>query len=458
MKSGKFVCLCVCAALCLIVALAWAALAPAQTFQRGEIRGIVYDSTHALVPKAKVTIFNPSTGYKREMTTDESGLYDFAQLLPGIYQITAVAEGFAPITLTDIRIDIGASLNLDVTLPVKGQTTSVTVTATTGPVDTTTAGINQVINERNIENLPLAGRDYRDLAQLSSSAQVVPGLRGGIRLGGQQSDYTELTIDGQDSFNNFFGEFFGSLETKNFTVPLDSVQEFQVVTNGFAPEFGRATGGLINVVTKSGTNEWHGSAHYNALAGSMSKDIVIPGEPAVPNNIDLRQQFGGTVGFPIHKNTQFLFLGTDIQRSHGPLVSQFCTPGSDQAACIAALGTTSGPSFANCMPGACGPGQVPLPASVSSAVAMLPAGCGHPSAGHLVLKDCYGVSNLGQLLGSHPQFNNFYTLLGHWDWQMTPANHFSIRGYGTRNHTNGFNGAAGQFIIPNGFGNTENFI
>ena len=105
--------------------------------------------------------------------------------------------------------------------------------------------MSQLINEEAIENLPLSGRDFRDLAQLSPSAQVVPGLRGGMRLGGQQSDYTGLAIDGADSRDNFFGEFFGSLETKNFTIPLEAVQEFQVVTNGFAPEFGRSTGGLL---------------------------------------------------------------------------------------------------------------------------------------------------------------------------------------------------------------------
>jgi hypothetical protein len=432
--------------------------ASAQTLQRGEIRGNVYDQSHSMVPKATVTIFDPSTGYKRQQVT-ETGAYSFPQLLPGIYQIKAEAEGFASTTITDIHVDIGASLELDVTLPVKGQAQSVIVSAeATGQVDTSTAGINQVIDQKNIEDLPLAGRDYRDLAQLSSSAEVVPGLRGGIRLGGQQSDYSGLTIDGQDSFNNFFGEFFGSLETKNFTVPLDSVQEFQVVTNGFAPEFGRATGGLINVITKSGTNEVHGTAHYNARAGATTKDIEIPGEPGIPSNIDLRHQFGGTIGFPIHKNTQFLYLATDIQRSHGPFLTQFCNPGANQASCIQTLDATTGPVFGNCQPGACPAGSVPIPGNVSSAVAMLPAGCGTPAAGDSVLKDCYGAATLGAFNGSSTQFNNFYTVLGHWDWQMTPANHFSIRGYGTRNHTNGFNGAAGQNIVQNSFLNTENFI
>jgi hypothetical protein len=431
--------------------------ASAQSLQRGAVRGLVYDTTHSVVPNAKVTIFNSSTGYQREVDTDASGVYAFDQLLPGVYQIKAEATGFAAVTVTDVNVTIGSSLSLDITLPVKGQTQTVTVSAAVGAVDTSTAGINQVINQTNIENLPLAGRDYRDLAQLSSSAEVVPGLRGGIRLGGQQSDYSSLVIDGQDSFNNFFGEFFGSLETKNFTVPLDAVQEFQVVTNGFAPEFGRATGGLINVITKSGTNQVHGSAHYNARWGGVTKDIELPGE-SVPSNIALLQQFGGTIGFPIHKDRQFLFLATDIQRRNGPLFTQFCSPGPDQADCVTALNNTTGPSFGACAPGTCPAGEVPLPANVTAGAAMLPGACGTPAAGDSVLKDCYGVSNLGQLLGSNTQINNFYTVLGHYDYQFSPANHFSVRGYFTRNYTNGFNGAAGQNIVQNSFLNTENFV
>src|SRR5215471_10460465 len=275
----------------------------AQTFQRGEVHGFVYDTTHAVVPGAKVTLSNSSTGFKREIDAESDGSYTFPQILPGVYQLSATASGFAATTITDVNISIGASLELDITLPVKGQTTSVTVSASdTGPIDTSAAGVNQVINERNLEDLPLNGRDYRDLAELSPAAELDRGLRGAVRLGGQVSDYSGLVIDGQDNFDNFFGEYFGSLETRNFTVPIDSVQEFQVVTNGYAPEFGRATGGLINVVTKSGTNELHGTAHYYARAGSLTADDALH----TPPNIDLQHQFGGTAGFPIHKNTQFM--------------------------------------------------------------------------------------------------------------------------------------------------------
>ena len=153
--------------------------ATAQSLERGEIRGVVYDSSHGLVVGATVTISNPSTGYKRELTTDTTGSYDFAQLLPGVYKIQAEAPGFAATEITDVHIDIGASLSLDITLPVKGQTQTVVVSAeSTGPVDTSTAGINQVINQKDLETLPLSGRDYRDLAQLSSSARWYRPARG----------------------------------------------------------------------------------------------------------------------------------------------------------------------------------------------------------------------------------------------------------------------------------------
>jgi hypothetical protein len=426
----------------------------AQSVERGEIRGFVYDTSHSIVPGAKVTVSNPSTGYKREFTTDASGSYDFAQLLPGTYKLQAEAEGFASTIVTDVVVEIGASLGLDITLPVKGQTQTVTVSALeAGPVDTSTAGINQVINQKDLETLPLSGRDYRDLAQLSSSAQVVPGLRGGIRLGGQQSDYLGIVVDGQDTFNNYFGEIFGSLETKNFTVPLEAVQEFQVVTNGFAPEFGRATGGLVNVVTKSGTNQFHGEAHdYYRGSDFTANDAV--GEPP---NISAQNQFGASAGFPIHKDRQFLFLATDAQLENGPLVTQFCAPGSGQAQCLSALASATGPAFANCAPGACASGTVPLPSNLPGGT-LLPPGCGPPTAGELVLMDCYGKSSLAGFQGASNQFQNLFTILGHYDYQFSPANHFSIRSYFTRNHTDGFSGAQGQNEIPQAFDNTEDFI
>ena len=463
MKIWKSVCL----ALVLVGLLCAVAGTQAQNLQRGEIRGFVYDTTRAVVPNAKVTISNPSTGYKREFVTDTTGSYDFPALLPGVYKLRAEAAGFAATEITDVTVDVGSSLALDITLPVKGQTATVTVSAAaTGPIDTATAGISQLINQKNLETLPLSGRDYRDLAELSSSAQVVPGLRGGIRLGGQQSDYLGIVVDGQDTFNNYFGEIFGSLETKNFTIPMEAVQEFQVVTDGFAPEFGRATGGIVNVVTKSGTNEIHGEAHEYYRGSSFTENDAV-GEPP---NINNQNQVGGSIGLPIRKDRQFLFLATDVQREDGPLVTQFCPPGTGQSACLQELPLATGPQFANCTPstptvtGTCAagttttPGQIPLPSNIAGTGSFLPPGCKTPAAGDFALQDCYGVSSLAGFNGSNTQFQNLYTILGHYDYQFSPANHFSLRAYFTHNNTNGFSGAQGQNEIPQAFDNTENFI
>ena len=418
------------ATISLVLLVASSTFCFAQTLERGAVHGTVYDSSHAVIGNAKVTLSNPSTGFRREMTTTGDGGYDFEAVPPGGYTLVAEAQGFALTTVKGIVVNVGTSLPLDVSMPLKSAQETVTVNANIEAVDTSTAGISQLLDAKSLESLPFPGRDYRDLAQLSASAQVVPGLRGNIRLGGQQSDYTGLVIDGADTTNNFFGENFGSLETKNLTVPMEAVQEFQVVTNGFAPEFGRATGGLLNVVTKSGTNEVHGEGHEYYRGGGLTRDDALHN----PSNIDWQHQFGGSIGFPIRKDRQFLFLSTDVQRNTGPLTTNFC---HGDPACQ----NDAGPII----PAASGTDQLGS-ACVSGAVGM-----------HL-LPACYGVPNLGALDGPHPQFQDFFTLLGHYDYQITPANHFSIRGLGTRNHTKGFTGGHGQSETSDAFGNTEQFV
>ena len=423
----------------LILAAATAAVAPAQNLQNGALHGTVYDTTKAAIPNVKLTLTNPSTGIRRELSSEGDGGYDFENVSPGEYTLVAQATGFAVTTVKEIEISIGASATLDINMPLMSQQQSVEVIATTGQVvDTSTSGISQLINSISVENLPFPGRDYRDLAQLSPTVQVVPGLRGGLRMGGQQSDYSGLVIDGADSFNNYFGENFGSLETKNLTVPLEAVQEFQVVTNGFAPEFGRATGGLLNVVTKSGTNEIHGEAHEYYRGGALTANDALGN----PSNIDNQNQFGGSVGFPIHKDRQFLFLSTDIQRENGPLDTVLCTDATTTG-CSAFL-ASAGPI---------------ITAPPSGSTNTLPPACGGPSAiGQALLPACYGVATFADLNGPHNQYQNFFTLLGHYDYQFSPANHFSLRGLGSRNHTNGFTGGQGQTETPYSIGTAENFV
>jgi hypothetical protein len=381
------------------VALAGSGAAYAQTLESGQLRGIVYDESQAVVPGATVTLRNVETGLTRTGVTGDTGTYNFAQIPTGTYELVVELSGFSPTQVTGLVINVGASLTYDVTVPLAAQTETVVVEASGAPIDTSSAGVSQLISEQAIENLPLSGRDFRDLAQLSPSAQVVPGLRGGMRLGGQQSDYTGLSIDGGDSRDNFFGEFFGSLETKNFTVPLEAVQEFQVVTNGFAPEFGRSTGGLLNVVTKSGTNTLSGSAHYFYRGKSLTSDDAL----GVAPNIDNQHQFGAAIGGPIQKDKQFFFLAFDVQRQSGPLVTKFARDVS---------------------------------------------GVGAPE---------FGIANLADLEGAHTQFQNLFTILGKYDLQAGDNDRISLRTFYTSNKTDGFTGGRGQNQIQADFGNTENF-
>ena len=382
-----------------MLALCGSAIVGAQTLDRGQIRGTVYDASRSAVPQAQVTLSNDATGFKRVTQSNEAGAYQFAQIPPGTYQIIVEFTGFATTTITEVQVSVGSSLTLDPVLQLAGQQETVTVAAAAGVVDAVTTGISQLINQENLENLPLSGRDYRDLAQLSPSAQVVPGLRGGIRLGGQQSDYTGLAIDGGDAYNNVFGEFFGSLETKNFTIPLDAVQEFQVVTNGFAPEFGRSTGGLLNVVTKSGTNVVEGTAHLFYRGKNLTADDAL----GTPPSIDSQQQFGGAIGFPVVRDRQFLFFAADRQLQDGPLVTRFAR-------------------------------------SVS--------GIAVPEL---------GIANLSTLEGPHTQSQNLFSVLGRWDYRSSQNQSISVRSFFTRNATNGFTGGRGQNQVSNSFDNTEQF-
>jgi hypothetical protein len=382
-----------------LLVLSSPALAAAQSLDRGEIRGTVYDTTGAAIPNVDLTLRNDETGFERMTQATSAGQYLFAQVPPGLYRITAEFGGFSPTTISDIRVNVGSQLTADITMAVAGQAEVITVAAAAGVIDTSAVGISQLISAESVANLPLPGRDYRDLAQLSSSAQVVPGLRGGIRLGGQQSDYAGLVIDGADSYDNFFGEFFGSLETKNFTIPLDAVQEFQVVTNGFAPEFGRATGGLLNVVTKSGTNETRGTGHYFYRGSGLTSDDAL----GVPSNIDNQHQFGGAIGFPLERDRQFLFFAIDRQLQNGPLVTNFARD----------VGGIAVPEF--------------------------------------------GIADLGAFEGESEQFQNLLSFLGRYDYQLSSSQTFSVRSFFTRNRTDGFTGGRGQNEIQASFDNTENF-
>ena len=291
----------------------------AQTLDRGELSGTVMDETGAALPGATVTVTHLGSGLTRVVVSDSSGRYR-APLLPvGPYRIQAELAGFATLTREGVVVTVGSAPIIDLTLPLASVTEAITVTADTPVVQTSRAVTSTTLNQEAISTLPINGRDFRNFALLSPSVQQNEALRATLRFGGQSGDYSLVAVDGADQTNAFFAEYTGSLETKNFAISQEAIQEFQVLTNGFNAEFGRSTGGVMNVVTKSGTNQTRASAFAFFRDGGLKADDPF-GNPAGEFS---QKQFGGSIGGPIAKDKAFFFLAADLQRQDQTSFTQF---------------------------------------------------------------------------------------------------------------------------------------
>jgi outer membrane receptor protein involved in Fe transport len=329
---------------CAALALASvAALAQSQA-SSGDIEGRVVDPNGAAVPNATVTARNQQTGLEKSATSDAEGIYRIILLPPGQYTVvTSAVQGFQPTTLQNVTVTVGSKTPLDISLAVGGSNIDVTVLSEAQVVETTRTSVATTINQRSIENLPINGRNFQDFATLSPG--VVRDPRGGdLSVGGQRGTANSLQVDGVDNNNTFFGQALGRGGVRPpYQFSEESVQEFQVNQNGFSAEFGRAGGAVINVVTKSGTNEFHGGAFeyfrdesLNSNDPSTKANQARRGLPnkRPPSRIN---QFGGRVGGPIVKNRAFFFATYDGQRANVPQVLDVPNLGGAPAAALAIL-------------------------------------------------------------------------------------------------------------------------
>jgi outer membrane receptor protein involved in Fe transport len=313
--------------LCASVALL-ASFAVAQSqATTGDITGRVVDPNGAAVPGVTVTATNQQTGFAKTATSTDDGLYSVVLLPPGTYRVVATgARGFRDVTLENAQVTVGGKTTLDISLSVSGENTIIDVSGEVPAVETTRTSVATTINQRSIENLPINGRNFQDFATLSPG--VVRDPRGGdLSVGGQRGTLNSLQVDGVDNNNTFFGQALGRGGVRPpYQFSEESVQEFQVNQNGFSAEFGRAGGAVINVVTKSGTNDFHGGAfEYFRDESLNSNDPVTKanesrrGQPnkRPPSRIN---QFGGRVGGPIVHDKAFFFFTYDGQRANVPQV------------------------------------------------------------------------------------------------------------------------------------------
>ncbi|MGD9564221.1 MAG: carboxypeptidase regulatory-like domain-containing protein [Pyrinomonadaceae bacterium] len=289
-------------------------LAQSQT-TTGTLQGTVVDPNGAVVSGATVAVRNVETGFERTVSTNSDGLFT-APLLPlGRYRVTTNASGFSTSVLENVDVTLGQTLSLRVALQVGTASVTVDVTADSEVVDSARTELATQINERSVENLPINRRDFSRFALLTPGVSIVQGPDGDeITINGQKGIQNNVTIDGSDANNPFFGEQRGG-QRPAFTISLESVKEFQVVPVGASAEFGRSSGGFINAVTKSGTNRFSGAAFVffrNQALSGQNPDAVDAGLPVEDFT---NYQFGGNLGGPIKKDRAFFFVA--FERNDG---------------------------------------------------------------------------------------------------------------------------------------------
>jgi hypothetical protein len=298
------------------------------------ITGTVTDPSNAVVPGADVTIRNTDTGFERKTQTSDAGMYNAPFLPPGSYEVRAAKAGFATILRKDLMLQVGQTLSISFALSVVAAQQAVEVTGEAPLVDTEKTDVSQVVSQTSKDNLPMAGRNWAQFQFLTPNV-TNDGGSGLASYRGISGLYNSSNVDGTNNNQAFFSEQKGRT-TLPYVYSLDSIQEYQVASSNYSAELGQAAGGVINAVTKSGTNTTHGDLFYylryptlNAL-DSLQKSKGIYTQP-----IHQQQQFGGSVGGPIAKDKLFYFLTYDGSRKINPI--SYTSSGTYPQTCLALI-------------------------------------------------------------------------------------------------------------------------
>jgi hypothetical protein len=275
------------------------------------LQGTVRDQSGAVVSGATVTARNPATNISKTTTTNEGGYYLIVNLAPGDYEVTVEAPNFKKAVLPAVTLTVGQRADLDVALEVGQVSEVVTITGATAElVETSKTAVATTVDQQRIENLPINERNYLSFALTTSTVArdngrpIGPAPTTGLNFGGQRGRSNLVQVDGADNTDN-------SVNASRSTVSQEAVQEFQVVSNSFAPEFGRSSGGIVNVVTKSGTNDFHGN-----IFGFLRDKRFQARNPFAPiAKPDFRRtQYGVTLGGPLDRDRTFFFFAFEQRR------------------------------------------------------------------------------------------------------------------------------------------------
>jgi hypothetical protein len=346
---------CVAAGLALAV---WTSSTPAfaQSTTAGAIGGSVVDQSKAPIPGAAVSVRNVAVNTTAESVSDGNGRFTVINLAPGTYTVEVSLSGFAPFKRDNVIVEVGRTTAMDIALGVAGQVETVQVTAESPIINTDQSDFSTNINQTTISNLPTNTRRWSTFALMTPGA-APDGNFGLVSFRGISGLLNSNTVDGGDNTQAFFSEERGRTRLA-YSVSADAVREFQVTTSNYSAEYGRAAGGVVNAVTKSGSNDLHGTGFYFIRDNKWGATNPFQTQTVIQNGVnttvqlkpkDRRQQFGGTIGGPIQKDKVFFFFSYDQQARNFPGVavpsnpSAFFAPFTDaEMATFTTRGVTAG--------------------------------------------------------------------------------------------------------------------
>lgn len=376
----------------------------------GAIRGQVLTASGPPVAGAQVTATNSQTGFVRNAVSGTDGVYSLALLPPGVYTVRARRLGYAPAEAVGVRVTVGSTTTLRFLLQAAAvQLGRVEISATVGQISTTQGGVSTTVSQKEIEDLPTLGRDFTDFISLSGLVSPLPEVTTGgqFSIAGARPSQTNVQVDGVDANNQFFGENRGGSRIP-FVFSLESIKEFQIVTNGFDVEYGNYSGGVVNVVTKSGTNTLKGTGYIN-YRGKQLTAKGFNGE--IPNDFKAVQYSAALEG-PIIANKLHFMMSLDGQQRDEPF-------------------------------------QPITPATVSDT-----SEARQLERFFSILDTVYGVPNAAASFNRFTTSNDVITLFGRVDWTINDKHRLSVRN-NFANHNNANETFSG--VIRGGLSRAEAF-
>src|SRR5580693_7793350 len=317
----------------------------------GALRGTVLDPTGSRIARASIAVVSTATGMLYTATSDAEGSFTLDLLPPGDYSARVTAEGMSPQVTPQLHVDVGGIAALDFHLIVAGTQETVTVSAAPALVESQPTGVSTLLDQRALNDFPLNGRRFADLALLSPGVTQDPrslnsSTNGDLSFGGIRGFQNSFLVDGGDFNNSFFAQPRGR-DRAPYVISTEVVQEFRVSTTTYGAEQGRSGGAVVNVVTKSGSNHLHGTAFYHVRDSSLGAADDFFDQPVAPvepvggwpcpgisgddqplQPHSRQQQFGGTLGGPLKRNKVFFFAGFDQHIFHDPNVVEFVGGGT----------------------------------------------------------------------------------------------------------------------------------